>query len=402
MPKVSVVIPTYCEAENLPILVRRLSDALCTAGMEYEIVVVDDNSPDATRVVCDELQRQYAVHLLVREHERGLSSAVIAGIERATSEIVVVMDADLSHPPEKIPEMVEALNDATVDFVIGSRYVQGGSTTEEWGLLRWLNSKVATLLARPLTRASDPMAGFFALRRSRFEAVAERLDPIGYKIGLELIVKSRCRNIIEIPIRFRDRMHGQSKLNLKEQLNYLRHLRRLYNFRYGAGARFFQFAAVGLSGMIVDLLAFWLLLKVLSLPIARALAITVAMSWTFLLNRNITFSYAREGSWLRQYLGYCASCLVGAALNWTTSVALCTYSAFFAERQLAAAFIGVLAGTAANFLLCLHVVFRAGSTKRHGRPIESTNDGSDDHRDTRQGEAPKATHNDDPARQTAW
>src|SRR5262249_50588976 len=150
--------------------------------------------------------------------------------------IFVVMDADLSHPPERLPDLVTTLQSEGTDFVIGSRYVPGGGTDENWGLFRWLNSKFATLLAWPLTSTHDPMAGFFAIRRSTFESAAP-LDPIGYKIGLELIVKCRCRTIKEVPIRFRDRMLGKSKLSLKEQLNYLRHLRRLYDFRFGGWAQ---------------------------------------------------------------------------------------------------------------------------------------------------------------------
>jgi len=123
------------------------------------------------------------------------------------------MDADLSHPPEKIPELVEVIRTAGADFVIGSRYLPGGGTDERWGLFRWLNSKVATLMARPLTSARDPLAGFFALQRARYLESSSSLDPIGYKIGLELIVKCKCRKIAEVPIFFGNRLKGESKLS---------------------------------------------------------------------------------------------------------------------------------------------------------------------------------------------
>jgi dolichol-phosphate mannosyltransferase len=139
------------------------------------------------------------------------------------------MDADLSHPPEAVPELVAALENPITDFVIGSRYVRGGSTDEDWGILRYLNSRMATWLATPLTRAADPLAGFFGLRRETFEA-AEQLNPIGYKIGLELMVKCRCQRVVEVPIHFANRKCGTSKLNFREQLNYIRHLVRLYAF----------------------------------------------------------------------------------------------------------------------------------------------------------------------------
>lgn len=233
-PEVSVVVPTYKEAENLALLVPRVDAALRTARLRGEILIVDDNSPDDTVATCARLALRYPVRLLTRTKERGLSSAVVHGLKAAAGEILVVMDADLSHPPEKIPEIVAALETPGTDFVIGSRYVAGGKTDDDWGIFRWLNSKVATLLARPFTRAKDPLAGFFALKAHTF-LLADPLDPIGYKIGLELMVKCRCRQVREVPIEFADRVHGTSKLNWREQWNYLRHLGRLAAYSAGLG-----------------------------------------------------------------------------------------------------------------------------------------------------------------------
>ncbi len=227
----SVIIPTFREVENLPILIPRLTEALTAAGLNAEILVIDDDSQDGTEMLCKELALQYPVRLIIRTSERGLASAVVLGLKEARGEVLAVMDADLSHPPEKVPDLVRALRLGGADFVIGSRYILGGRTDEKWGWFRWLNSKVATLLARPLTLARDPMAGFFALSRASYQKAADRLDPIGYKIGLELIVKSGCRNIAEVPIEFCDRTKGTSKLNFRQQLDYLRHLARLYLFR---------------------------------------------------------------------------------------------------------------------------------------------------------------------------
>jgi dolichol-phosphate mannosyltransferase len=206
-----------------------VANALGSAG-GYEILVVDDHSQDGTEEACAVLARTYPLRLLVRRNERGLASAVLHGMRQARGTWLVVMDADLSHPPEAVPSLVAPLRAGKADFVLGSRYVPGGSTEEGWGLYRWLNSKIATLLAWPLARVHDPMAGFFALPGRLFEA-AEGLDPIGYKIGLELLVKCRCRRVVEVPIHFRNRLHGHSKLSLREQVNYLRHLLRLYRFR---------------------------------------------------------------------------------------------------------------------------------------------------------------------------
>ena len=229
---VSVIVPTYREAANLPVLAAAVHDAL--AGTDYELLVVDDDSRDGTEGVCAGLAQTRPVRLLLRRGERGLASAVVHGMKAARGRWLVVMDADLSHPPETIPDLLRALHGGA-DFAVGSRYVAGGSTEEGWGFYRWLNSKAATLLAWPLARVADPMAGFFALPRSSFE-VAAPLDPIGYKIGLELMVKCRCKRVAEVPIRFRNRLHGQSKLSLREQVNYVRHLGRLYRYRLATAA----------------------------------------------------------------------------------------------------------------------------------------------------------------------
>lgn len=226
---VSIVVPTYMEGANLPILVPQIGRAMLAAGHSYEILVVDDDSPDDTVSVCEDLARRFPLRLTVRKGERGLATAVVCGMRAARGDILAVMDADLSHPPAQLPDLVGPLKEGRADFVIGSRYVAGGTTEEGWGVFRWLNSRFATCLAWPLTGARDPLAGFFALHRETFESAAP-LDPVGYKIGLELIVKSHCRNVVEVPIRFANRLHGQSKLSLREQINYLRHLGRLYKF----------------------------------------------------------------------------------------------------------------------------------------------------------------------------
>ena len=227
---VSVIVPTYREAENLPQLVPRISAALDRAGLRGEILVVDDDSPDDTEAVCRSLSSAHPVRLLVRRGERGLSSAVLHGIREARGAILVVMDADLSHPPEVIPQLIHAIQRDGADFALGSRYARGGSTDEKWSLYRRINSQVARLLARPLVPIRDPLAGFFALSRARFDE-ATGLDPVGYKIGLELLVRCGCRTVKEVPIHFRDRVRGTSKMTLREQVDYLRHLARLYSFR---------------------------------------------------------------------------------------------------------------------------------------------------------------------------
>jgi len=355
--EVSVIVPTYCEAENLPVLIPRISAALHGARISGEIVVVDDNSPDSTERVCMELAGEHPIRLIVRKADRGLSSAVIHGMREAYGRVLVVVDADVSHPPEKIPELVHAVQSDGVDFAIGSRYVAGGGTDEKWGLFRWLNSKVATALARPLTTAHDPMAGFFAIRRTTFRSAAS-LDPIGYKVGLELIVKCGCRRIKEIPIFFGNRLRGKSKLSVKEQFNYVRHLKRLYEYKLGIAAQPIQFVLVGATGMIVDLTVFAFFMRVMPAYIGRALAIWVAMTWNYWLNRRLTFSNARERPILHQYVLFCMSCALGAVVSWSVFAGLHATVGFFVEQPMLAAFIGIVAGTLSNFLLSKYVAFK--------------------------------------------
>lgn len=349
---VSVIVPTYREAENIPLLVERLQGVRERSGLELELVLVDDDSRDGTEQAVRSLGLPW-VRLVTRTADRGLSVAVLEGLRLASHDALVVMDADLSHPPEKIPEMLRALA-AGADFVVGSRFVDGGSTDDQWGPFRWLNSRVATLLAAPLTRLKDPMSGFFALRRSTFLRGRD-LNPVGYKIGLELLIKCPVQRSVEIPIHFVDRRLGQSKLTLKEQLRYLQHLRRLYIHRFGTWSHLAQFLFVGLTGLGVNLLALTALLAA-GAPkrIGVALAIGLSVVWNFALNRRFSFSYARSSSIVRQFLAFVATCSVGAVVNYVTTVALWES---FHYKQVAAA-IGVLAGTAFNFVGSRYLVFR--------------------------------------------
>jgi dolichol-phosphate mannosyltransferase len=230
-PDVSIIVPTINESENLPALMQRISAAL--AGVDFEVIIVDDNSKDATPQVCAELAAKYPLKLLVRtQPTNGLSGAVLHGMAEARGTYVCVMDADLQHPPEKLPELLAPLRSGEADFTLGSRYMPGGSTEAEWGFFRRINSQTATLLARPFAgKVTDPMAGFFAMKRETYLG-ARNLTPLGYKIALELMCKARVKKVREVPIHFAMRLKGQSKLSLKQQFRYLEHLSRLYDFTY--------------------------------------------------------------------------------------------------------------------------------------------------------------------------
>jgi len=230
-PGVSVIVPTFREAPNIEPLVMRVFAALGKKE-EAELILVDDDSKDGTDRIVERLRAEYPVALVVRRGERGLAGAVVVGLRAARHDRLVVLDADLQHPPELIPEMVSRLEADGCDFVMATRYAGTGSVAEDWPWHRRLASRFATLLARPVARLSDPMSGFFALRRETWERAAPFVDAIGYKIGLELFVKARCRHPGEVPISFAARHAGVSKLGFGAQWAYVRHLLRLYRFRF--------------------------------------------------------------------------------------------------------------------------------------------------------------------------
>ena len=221
------MVPTLREAPNLEPLAERVAGAMAGRGIAWELLLIDDDSDDDTLDVAGRLARRLPLRIEVRRGVRpDLSRAVLQGIALGRYDRVVVMDADLSHPPERIPDLLAALDGDCCDMVVGSRYVTGAATAGDWGLARALNSRIATLLALPLVTCADPMAGFFAVNR-RALPDPKALRPIGFKIGLELMVRGRLR-VRELPISFADRLRGRSKLRWPQQISYLRHLIRLY------------------------------------------------------------------------------------------------------------------------------------------------------------------------------
>jgi dolichol-phosphate mannosyltransferase len=246
--ELSIIVPAWNEAENIPQLVPQIAAAL--VDRSYQIVIVDDGSRDATVSVCADLAKTFPVRLMVRNPPlHGLSGAVLDGIAATTGSTIVVMDADLQHPPQRIPALLEAL-DQGADFALGSRYVPGGSTDAQWTFFRKINSDVATALARPFAGpVRDPMSGFFALRRSTFNR-ADRLTPLGYKIALELMCKCRVNRVQEVPIHFGLRTRGQSKLTLKQQFKYLEHLSRLYDFTFPRASPILKFLIAVAGGFV--------------------------------------------------------------------------------------------------------------------------------------------------------
>ncbi|MCI4368089.1 MAG: polyprenol monophosphomannose synthase [Thermoplasmata archaeon] len=223
---VSLILPTYNEREALRTLLPRIREAL--SPYSAEVLVVDDNSPDGTAGVAADWPAPPDVRVLERPSRLGLASAVTDGLKEADGRVLVVMDADGSHPPESIRALVEPILGGRAEFALGSRHANGGSSPGLVGPRRML-SWGASLLARPLTPVHDPMSGFFAV--SREAAFRAPLTPVGYKIALEVLAKCRPYPVVEVPYCFAPRIAGESKLDRGQVGEYLHHLGRLYAWR---------------------------------------------------------------------------------------------------------------------------------------------------------------------------
>jgi dolichol-phosphate mannosyltransferase len=219
--QLSVLVPTYCEAANLPALIPAVRAAV--AGVDTEMLVLDDSSPDGTADAADRLAPGFC-RAIRRSGSRGLSHAVIEGFSLAKGDCVAVMDADLQHPPDALPRLLATVASGRADLAVASRYAPGGGT-EGWSWLRRFMSRTACRMARKVTVVKDATSGFFLCRRSVVEGV--EFDPSGFKIGLEVMVKGRWTKIEEVPYVFRLRRAGASKASLGPALAYLAQLRAL-------------------------------------------------------------------------------------------------------------------------------------------------------------------------------
>jgi dolichol-phosphate mannosyltransferase len=304
----SVIVPTYNESKNIIGILDSLRKHLLPIGIDTEIIVVDDNSPDGTGNIVEEYAKNskeenaQSVQIIHRKTERGLSSAILAGIKYAKGDSVVVMDSDFSHPPQTIPKMIEELQKSECDIVVASRYVNGGSV-KGWPFKRKIISKGATKIARHGLgiKIKDPMSGFFAFKRSIINNI--KFDAIGYKILLEILVKARGIKVKEIPYEFINRKEGSSKLDTSVSIDYVKSLWKLY--RYGKtirekekriSVRFLskagRFYTVGASGLLVNYLVSFLFGVVLSnlwYIYATMIGIVFSMTTNFILNKVWTF-----------------------------------------------------------------------------------------------------------------
>jgi dolichol-phosphate mannosyltransferase len=317
-PLLSIVIPTFNERGNIGLLIERLGEAL--RGIAWEAIVVDDNSPDGTAATVRALAATSPnVRCIRRIGRRGLSGACIEGMLASSAPYVAVMDADLQHDERKLPQMLALLQSGTADLVVGSRYIAGGSA-ESFNQRRMGVSAFATRLTQRMLaiQVADPMSGFFAMRRDRFDALAPDLSVQGFKILLDIIASARgALRVVEVPYVFGTRQHGESKLDSLVALDFLGLLVAKLT-RDTVSLRFLMFAMVGASGLFVHFAALYAALEAgIGFAGAQAIAATVAMTSNFLLNNFLTYRDQRLRGWklIRGLLLFYLVCAVGLMAN---------------------------------------------------------------------------------------
>jgi dolichol-phosphate mannosyltransferase len=321
---ISLVIPSYNERSNITELVERCEKALSATGETFELIIVDDNSPDGTPEEVRKLQGDRPwLRLLVRETERDLSTAVIAGWRVARGNVLGCMDADLQQPPELLPTLRERLRATGAEVVVASRHVPGGGVSD-WSLLRRFVSWTATLMATfilpgTLNKVRDPMSGYFLARKEVIANAA--LNPIGYKILLEVLAKGDYSRVEEVPFVFEERLRGGSKLDSATALKYLAHLARI-SIETGESVRIVKYAAVGMTGAVVNFLALDRLVERCHwrIPVAAAAGAGLAIVNNFVWNELFTFWEARkaEPGWarvLRRFFSFVLFSTAGIAIN---------------------------------------------------------------------------------------
>jgi dolichol-phosphate mannosyltransferase len=310
-------VPSFNERENIEPLIERLDR--CLAGVAWEVIYVDDDSPDGTAEAVKTLaRRDPRVRCVHRIGRRGLSTAVIEGVQASSAPYVAVIDADLQHDETLLPKMLDAIKAEGLDVVVGSRYVVGGGVGE-WDKSRLAMSSFATRLARLVVSASltDPMSGFFLMTRDAFDRAVRRLSGQGFKILLDLFASSPAPyRFKELPYTFRERLHGESKLDALVAWEYLM---LLLDKLVGhiVPTRFVLFGAVGASGVVVHLAILRSMLMAAPFPVAQAFATVVAATSNFALNNVLTYADKRLRGFrfVTGLLSFYAVCAVGAVAN---------------------------------------------------------------------------------------
>ncbi|XCN71941.1 MAG: glycosyltransferase family 2 protein [Candidatus Electrothrix aestuarii] len=318
-PLLSVIVPCYNEADNVEELTHRLAEAL--QDISWEVIFVDDDSPDKTsQRVADMAFQDPRVRLIHRIGRRGLSSACVEGMLSSSAPYLAVIDADLQHDETLLPDMLTALRSQQLDIVVGSRYIQGGGIGA-WDAKRAAYSRFATRISRYFTRTelSDPMSGFFMIRREALMQRVRRLSGMGFKILLDLFASSPTpMRFLELPYTFKERHAGESKLDNRALLEFGMLLLDKW-IGHLLPVRFVAFALVGGIGVLVHFLILLLLFRVTGGPFAvgQAIATLVAMTTNYLLNNLFTYNDIQLKGWklLTGWFSFILVCGVGAAAN---------------------------------------------------------------------------------------
>lgn len=350
--QVSLILPTRNEASNIAEAISKASEAM--SGYSFEIIVVDDDSPDGTAdIVRDLAARDPRIRCLHRIGRRGLASACIEGALAAAGQVIAVMDADLQHDETKLPDLIEPILSGEVELTVGSRYLAEGRT-ENWSEAREQKSELATSLAKRFlkTPLTDPMSGFFALRAAQFRELVPKLSGRGFKILLDIVMaRDEAITVKEIPFVFRGRESGESKLDAPTAIQYLM---MLYDRAFGhlVPSRFLLFALVGGIGVVVHMSVLTLFYRGLGMSflVGQSSAVLVAMTANFFLNNLLTFSDVRLEGWalLNGWVSFCLICGLGALAN----VGVASY--LFSETGVMwtlSALAGILIGAVWNYAM---------------------------------------------------
>jgi dolichol-phosphate mannosyltransferase len=368
--KFSLILPTYKEGQNIAKIVSILSELLDKKlPNRYELIVVDDNSPDGTWKIAQDLMPNYPqMRVMRRINEKGLSTAVIRGWQVARGEILGVIDADLQHPPEVLYQLLDEMEKGA-ELAIASRHVEGGGVSE-WSAVRRFLSRGAQLLGliilpEVIGRLSDPMSGYFMVRR--IAIVGKKMSPVGYKISIEVAARGRIRWIAEVGYVFREREAGESKVTWKQYLEYLQHLITL-RFSLWPIEKFFRFGIVGFSGVFVDLGIFHLLRTIAGLGLTTSAFISseVAIINNFLWNDLWTFgdiSRRQPGKRqrLKRFIKFNLICLLGVFLNVSIVNILFNY---FGVNEYLAKIIAIAIVTVWNFWINLKLSWRVTDVQK--------------------------------------
>lgn len=342
----SIVVPTFNEKDNVFLISERIRSVLNEEI--YEIVFLDDSTDDTPEKLEQLAKTDSHVRYEHRVNERGLGTAVMRGFELARGEIITVMDADLQHPPEMLLPMLAEIKSGA-DIVIPSRFVPGGN---DGGLnfIRKLISATARYMGKIMLKAlrpiNDPTSGYFMFRQSVIQGIY--LRPVGWKILIEVLVRGNYEMVIEIPYHFHARAAGESKMSLKEQWNYIRHLVGLAKDS-PHDRRFYLFALVGISGLFVNMVFYAFLIQLnLAVVIAGTISAFIAMNSNFYFNDRFTWSEVRDNFWFARYIKFIMTSIVGIVID-VNILSILFY--VFSFNYLWANLIGILSGTVWNYIV---------------------------------------------------